>query len=44
MTEEKKRFVAACDGCGLVTIVTWDGERGFCDDCKLDDKYGDLDP
>ena len=31
---ENERFEAACDGCGLVKLVEWDGERGLCDTCR----------
>ena len=29
-----ERFEAVCEGCGLNTIVGWDGEVGLCDLCR----------
>lgn len=33
--ENDDRFEAVCDGCGLNTIVEWDGQRGLCDICRM---------
>lgn len=30
------RFEAVCEGCGLNTIVEWDGEEGLCDRCRTE--------
>jgi hypothetical protein len=31
---EVEEFEAVCEGCGLNTIVIWDGEEGLCKKCR----------
>lgn len=33
-----ERFEAVCEGCGLNTIVGWDGKKGLCDRCRFEEE------